>query len=159
MIMRKFHTIAIAAATLLTASATFAQTTRMDSGNATMSNQDMNATQQMNDVNHANMQSRAPAAMDPRATSYDSSMPADRGTASGASGTTGGYAAGTGQYNAGYGNQSGNRYGNQYNAASNDRLNGSGHYADTAIGSQLNANDVHATPQPGALNNQLFRGN
>jgi hypothetical protein len=153
--MRKFHCAAIAAATLLTASAAFAQTARMDSGSATMSNQDMNATQQMNDVNNANMQSRAPAVMDTRSTSYDSSLPADRGTSSGVSGTTGAYATGAGQYNARYGNQ----YANQYNGVSVDTLNGSGHYADTANGSQLNANDTHATPQPGALNNQLYRGN
>ena len=147
--MRKFNYTAIAAVTLLTASAGFAQTS-MGNGTSDMSNQNMNNTQQMNDMNNANAESRAPAAVDARGAAYDSSMPANRATSSGVSGTTGGYATGAGA--------SANQYNNQY-GPSPDVMNGSGHYADTARGSQLNANDVHATPQPGALNNQLFRGN
>ena len=36
---------------------------------------------------------------------------------------------------------------------------GSPRYDRYAMGSQLNASDVHATPRPGAMDNQLYRGN
>ena len=32
-------------------------------------------------------------------------------------------------------------------------------YNGGAIGSQINVNDIHATPQPGSINNQIYRGN
>lgn len=135
---------ALAVATILTGTA-FAQTSTTGgmSAGSTMSTQDMNTAQPMNDVDATNLNSRSPATPDMRGNSYDSTRPADRSTSSGMSGTSGNNAAGN----------------TRYGSTSNDRLNGSGHYADTARGSQLDANDVHATPQPGAMNNNLFRGN
>ena len=148
--MHSFHknviaAAALAAATIFTGSAALSQisTTGAAGADSNMSDGNMNSTQPMNDADTSNMNSRAPATQDTRGGSYDSTRPADRSTSSGMSGTGGTDATGRAQYG----------------AASNDRLNGSGHYADTARGSQLDANDVHATPQPGAMNNQLFRGN
>ena len=146
--MRSIRYCILAAATLISTGAAFAQnagtgmpmpssspgmtTDTATGGSATMPGMGTGSTMQNNG---ANANGRAPAAAEVSSTGRNT-------TASGAMNST------SGAYGA-----SGTLGSSDVGSARYDR------YDRYAMGSQLNASDVHATPRPGAMDNQLYRGN